>query len=668
LRRLARSLLVLLGALPTWAAAATLPTGFVETLVTNGLTNPTAMALAPDGRLFVSEQAGTLRVIKNDTLLAAPFVTFAVDSTGQRGLLGVALDPDFASNQFVYAYHTTSTAPTHNRIVRFTANGDVALAGSMVVILDLDNVNATSHNGGGLHFGPDGKLYASSGENSNPANAQTLANLFGKILRLNPDGTIPTDNPFFATATGLNRAIWALGLRNPVTVAFQPGTGRVFIHDVGDDGVSAWEEINDGVAGANYGWPQTEGPNPPGSPGVTYPIVSYAHNVGTCGITGGAFYNPPSSTFPADYQGKYLFSDYCGGVIRRLNPVDGTDTGFATDIVGPIALQVAANGDLYYLSWGDGLLRVRNTVNQPPVANSQSVTTNENTAKAITLTGSDPENGALTFTVLTQPAHGVLSGTAPNLTYTPATNYSGPDSFTFQVSDPSTLSSAPATVSITVTAVNQPPVASFTVTPPSGSAPLPVSVDASASVDPDGTIASYAWDFGDGTTGTGVTASHTYANAGSYTVTLTVTDDKGATAVATRPILVRPAGAETGRYYTVTPCRLLDTREANGPAGGPALSAGLIRTLQIVGSCGVPANAMAVLLNATVIAPTAPGYIQIFPTGSPLPPSSALNFVAGQTRGNNGVYALGDGQLDFFLGQASGTADAAVDIAGYFVK
>ena len=125
------------------------------------------------------------------------------------------------------------------------------------MILELDNLSgATNHNGGALAFGPDGKLYAAVGENANGANAQTLANLHGKMLRLNSDGTIPTDNPFYTTATGRNRAIWALGLRNPFTFAFNPNGPEMFINDVGQN---TWEEINDGRAGANYGWPTTEG-------------------------------------------------------------------------------------------------------------------------------------------------------------------------------------------------------------------------------------------------------------------------------------------------------------------------------------------------------------------------------------------------------------------------
>src|ERR1700730_3898416 len=173
---------------------ATLPTGFRESQGGSNLSGgATAMVLAPDGRLFVCLQDGRLRVIKNGTLLATPFVTLSVNSSGERGLLGIAFDPNFSSNKFVYVYYTVSSAPIHNRVSRFTANGDVAAAGSETVLLDLDNLSsATNHKGGAIHFGPDGKLYIAVGENANGANSQTLANLLGKILRINSDGTIPT--------------------------------------------------------------------------------------------------------------------------------------------------------------------------------------------------------------------------------------------------------------------------------------------------------------------------------------------------------------------------------------------------------------------------------------------------------------------------------------------
>ena len=249
----------------------------------------------PTGASSSAEQGGRLRVIKNGALLATPFVTLTVNSSGERGLLGVTFDPDFATNNFVYVYYTATTPNVHNRISRFTANGDVAVAGSEVVILDLNPLSgATNHNGGAIHFGEDGKLYAAVGDNANGANAQTLANLLGKILRINADGSIPTDNPFYGQAAGVNRAIWALGLRNPYTFSIEPVTGRMFINDVGQN---TWEEINEGVAGSNYGWPDTEGPT--SDPRFDPPVYAYQHGAGTptgCAITGGAFYNPQDSS------------------------------------------------------------------------------------------------------------------------------------------------------------------------------------------------------------------------------------------------------------------------------------------------------------------------------------------------------------------------------------
>ena len=337
--------------------AATLPAGFIETQVGNTLTpgSPTAMAFAPDGRLFVCLQGGQLRVIKNEALLANPFISLTVDSAGERGLLGVAFDPSFASNQFVYVYHTVPGSPAQNRITRFIANGDVAVTGSGTAILDLDNLSsATNHNGGAIHFGPDGKLYVAVGENANAANSQTLNNRLGKLLRINGDGSIPSDNPFFNVATGANRAIWALGLRNPFTFGFQPGTGRLFINDVGE---STWEEINDGIAGSNYGWSICEGFCSPPNGNFRDPLFEYGHGTGStigCAIVGGAFYNPATSQFPPSYIGKYFFGDLCSGWIRLFDPSNDTATPFATDISTLVDLKVGPDGSLYYLAQGNG--------------------------------------------------------------------------------------------------------------------------------------------------------------------------------------------------------------------------------------------------------------------------------------------------------------------------
>ena len=330
--------------------AATLPPGFTETSI-SGLSNPTAMELAPDGRIFVCEQGGALRVIKNGVLLSTPFLTVSVDPNGERGLLGIAFDPNFASNNFLYVYYTVASTPRHNRVSRFTANGDVVVPGSETIILELDNLSsATNHNGGAIHFGPDGKLYVAVGENATRTNAQTLSNMLGKMLRINSNGTIPTDNPFFNTATGNNRSIWAFGLRNPFTFAFQPGTGRMFINDVGE---VTWEEINDGIAGSNYGWPDTEGVTT--NPAFRSPLFVYGHGSSAttgCAIAGGAFYNPQTVQFPQNFVGKYFFADLCSGWIRMFDPATGTASGFATNISSPVDLKVGADGSLYYLARG----------------------------------------------------------------------------------------------------------------------------------------------------------------------------------------------------------------------------------------------------------------------------------------------------------------------------
>ncbi|MEK6333338.1 MAG: PQQ-dependent sugar dehydrogenase [Acidobacteriota bacterium] len=319
-------------------------------MIANGLSSPTAMEFAPDGRLFVCLQGGQLRVIKNGSLLATPFVSLTVDSAGERGLLGVTFDPNFPVNNFVYVYYTVPGSPAHNRVSRFTASGDVAAAGSEFVLLNLNDLSsAGNHNGGAIHFGPDGKLYIAVGENANGPNSQTLSNLLGKILRINSDGTIPTDNPFFNTA-GARKEIWALGLRNPFTFAFKPGTTRMFINDVGQ---SNWEEINDGIAGSNYGWPTTEGPT--SDPNFRSPLFSYGHgtnNTQGCAITGGAFYNPTTVQFPSGYVGKYFFADYCTSWIRVLDPSNNTAADFALSASNPVDLKVANDGSLYYLSIG----------------------------------------------------------------------------------------------------------------------------------------------------------------------------------------------------------------------------------------------------------------------------------------------------------------------------
>jgi glucose/arabinose dehydrogenase len=341
--------------------AVELPPRFTDSSppVVSGLTDPMDMEFAPDGRLFVAEQAGRVRIAKPDGTLATFLnISTKVDSTGPRGLQALTFDPSFTSNRYVYLHYTrkaTSTTPVHNRIVRVTANanGTKMVSGSEKLILRLNNQSTDQHHGGAIDFGPtDGKLYIVTGDNQTPPKAQQLNNLFGKMLRINKDGTIPTDNPFYTTASGNNRAIWAFGLRNPFKFAVQPGTDTIFINDPGED---SWEEINEGAAGANYGWPVHEGvadDNPP----YVDPIFHYGPEPSPTGcamaITGGAFYNPTPLQFPSEYEGDYFFADYCHDWIRKLDASTREVSDFASGIDKPIDLEVSEKGELYYLSRG----------------------------------------------------------------------------------------------------------------------------------------------------------------------------------------------------------------------------------------------------------------------------------------------------------------------------
>ena len=530
------------------AAASVLPPGFTDTEWVSGLHRPYQMEFAPDGRLFVSQQGGSLRVIKNGVLLTTPFLTVPVDSRGDRGLIGVAFDPAFAVNHFVYVYYTAPTPLPHNRVSRFTAAGDVAVAGSETILIELPDLGtATVHNGGSIHFGADGKLYIATGDNAQGVLAQSMTNLLGKMLRLNPDGSIPADNPFYTTNTGMFRAIWGLGLRNPYTFGVQPGTGRILINDVG---ALTWEEINDGIRGANYGWPTTEGPTT--DPRFTSPLFAYGHGTTDttgCAIVGGAFYNPAVSQFPGSYVGKYFFADACNGWIRVLDPAARTAQPFLSGGVGLIDVKTGPDGSLYYLS------RL-NEVNNPGIVHK---ITSSGTPAIV----SPPANVTVspgvpaTFTV-------VASGSQP-LSYQwqrGGVNIAGANASSYTLSAPTladngaqfrvvvtntfgSTTSAAATLTVTN---NSPPVGTI-LTPAAGThynAGGTVTFTGSATDAEDGTLpaSAFAWEvvfhhnththpgpaIGPGPTGNGRSGSFVVPNTGEtstdvwYRIHLTVTD------------------------------------------------------------------------------------------------------------------------------------------------
>jgi glucose/arabinose dehydrogenase len=502
--------------------AATVPAGFSDTLFADGLSRPTAMAFAPDGRIFVCEQGGNLRVINNGVLLEAPFVTLTVDSTGERGLLGIAFDPDFESNKLVYVYHTVPGSPAHNRITRFTANGDTAAAGSALVILNLDPLsNHTNHNGGAIHFGSDGMLYAAVGENANGANSQSLDTRLGKILRINKDGTIPSDNPTLfdglsGTTSGVNRAIWAVGLRNPFTSSFQRTTSKLFINDVGEN---TWEEVNRGSEGANYGWPATEGPTI--NPEFTSPVYAYQHEIPAgCAITGGTFYDPEIVQFPASYVGQYFFADYCGGWIYYIdgaNPVGAKS--FAAGITQPVDLTVGSDGALYYLARGPvsgkvGRIDYTGSTDQAIVTSTDRLTINEGSSGAFTVRLANQPAADVTINLAETSGDASVTLSTASLIFTPA-NWNSPMTITAAAAEDSDLLDHGATVALTSSGLSPQRVVVTAVDndPPAGSPRAIVALPQNGDV----VAGANAEFFGDGVAGTVVKAEFYVDGVGKYT-------------------------------------------------------------------------------------------------------------------------------------------------------
>jgi len=349
-------------------------------LVVSGLSSPVYLAAPPgDARLFVVEQAGRIRVVKNGALLPTPFldITSRVLSGGERGLLSVAFDPRYATNGWFYVYYTNASGDiTIERYAAASPTADVA-GTTATPVITIPHPSYGNHNGGLLMFGPDGMLYAGTGDGGGggdpPRNAQNLNVLLGKLLRLDVSTlpyTIPRSNPF-AGQPGRRGEIWAYGLRNPWRYAFDsvPGAGASTLY-IADVGQNAWEEVDvaaASVGGTNYGWNVTEGTHcyPPGTScstaGFHLPAIEYDHSQG-CSITGGFVYR--GSALP-EIAGHYFYSDYCFGWLASMT---GDRTrGFETRRWTLDAIPSVGNvtsfgedgaGELYVLSAGGGVYRI----------------------------------------------------------------------------------------------------------------------------------------------------------------------------------------------------------------------------------------------------------------------------------------------------------------------
>jgi glucose/arabinose dehydrogenase len=532
----------------TQVVGAQAPADFSNTLLAS-VPAPTALAFTPDGRLLIASQVGRLYVYQNGSLVSQPALDMPVCTNSERGLLGVAVDPSFASNGFVYVFYTFnkfggsfcevsgSNTPV-NRVSRFTLTAANQInRASEVVLIDNMPSYAGNHNAGDVQFGRDGYLYVSIGDSGcdytgsgNCAGGNDAARdshvLVGKILRIAPDGSIPPTNPYRGTdsarcnVTGRTdpgkkcQETFASGLRNPFRMAFDSNASgtRFFINDVGQD---RWEEINLGQAGADYGWNIREGmcannsttdcSTPPA--GLTNPIHAYGRTTGCSAITGGAFV--PNGVWPSTYDNAYLFADYTCGTIFKLS-FDGTNYVRTTFVTG----------------------------------------LGSSSATAMTF---GPFNGAQALYYTTYAGGGQVR----RIAYTGSTN--------------------------------RPPTASMTANPTSGTLPLTVAFDGRGSSDPDGGALTYDWNFGDGTAhATTSTVSHVYSTAGLYTATLTVRDPQGATGTTSRVIDAgnRPPALTITSPLTSTRFRVNDTitlqAQASDPEDGPLPASALTWTVQRV--------------------------------------------------------------------------------------
>ena len=485
--------MALSAAVPAQARQVVVRDGFADESVAT-IVAPSALAVVPDGRLLIASQYGQLYVYRDGALQdpAALDLSDRICAYRERGLVGLAVDPQFADNHYIYLSYSFNKFGNCEaeegdrpigRVVRFTL-GDNDVVDPATERIVIDNVQSPlgAHNLDDVEFGKDGYLYVAVGDGgcdwrgdsgcfeSNDA-ARDLSGFSGKLLRITRDGDIPPGNPFTGadsvkcgttgyTEPGLKcQEIFAFGLRNPWRIAFDPNAAitRFFINDVGQD---TWEEIDEGMAGADYGWNIREGfcvtssttdCSPIAPEGLTNPIFAYGRSDGCASVTGGAFV--PTGVWPAEYEGTYIFSDYvCGEIflLRRLDDGSYLRETFATSLGNSSAVDmVFAPADsgvaLYYTSYvGDGEVR------------------------RITFVGDS----------------------------------------------------------------NRKPTAVATATPASGLLPLTVAFDAGGSTDPDGDALTYSWDFGDGSTAEGGSPQHTYTTAGAFMATVVVTDSGGASGTA----------------------------------------------------------------------------------------------------------------------------------------
>lgn len=383
-------------AFPAGAAVTLYPT-FIDQARVGGIDRPTSFAFLPDGRLLITEQwTGNLRLVVAGSILSGTPVFTQPDliTNYEQGLLSLAVDPGWPARPYIYM-HYTSTAGCM-RLVRYTGVGDIAdPSGTALSFTDpyvvLDSLQDTVpwHNGGALHFGLDGKLYFSIGDDGQACRAQDVTSLLGCIVRLDVSGLpagaggppprrtlAPYDNPWAANPDSNAALVWAMGFRNPFRFQFDSGTGQMYVSDVGQD---LWEEIDAPVSGSNAGWPYREAmlpidypycpePGGMGSQSLLDPIDWYTHGEGSVIIAAGVFrHSTMNTSWPANLDGSVFYADWIKGTMRmiRNEPENGwvrlqgigspgpSPTYWATGLSFPVDFTWGPDGNLWWLSYQD---------------------------------------------------------------------------------------------------------------------------------------------------------------------------------------------------------------------------------------------------------------------------------------------------------------------------
>ena len=425
-------------AMSTATASQTLASGFLQTKLAGGLAKPIVVVFAPNGDMYIGEQGGAILIYRNGAVLPTPVIKLNTFSVGETGLLGMALDPNFATNGYIYVSYTvpiTTSSGTNQpfaQLSRLTVVNGVANPASERILYRGNQVQNEDGNGGNydhagnaVKVGPDGKLWWSVGDNV-PAisNAQTLSNIYGKILRFNLDGSVPSDNPFVGVS-GAVPYIYAYGLRNPWRFSFLP-TGQAVTEDTGS---SYWEDVNTIQPGGNYGWPIKEGNC--GSCGYLNPVYAYGHYPIDAATSAIAAYS--GSRFPQQYDNAVFFGDYNRHDIEAVtfDPTYKTETSDTVfdNAAGTIAdLEEGPDGNLYFVSIFEGTVSEISAPGPFPPAASASATPNAGAApRTVQLSSagsSDPYGKPLTYSW--NFGDGSASSTAadPSHTYTANGTYS----------------------------------------------------------------------------------------------------------------------------------------------------------------------------------------------------------------------------------------------------